>query len=45
MVAISTGCDQLGLLSDSTSVHTPATTIQNRQQLEGGQGRSVGMSA
>lgn len=37
----STGSDQLGLLSDNTSLHNLATTIQERQQLEG-QGRSVG---
>jgi len=41
MMTTSTGSDQLGLLSDNTSLHTLATTIQERQQLEG-QGRSVG---
>jgi len=41
MMTTSTGSDQLGLLSDNTSLHNLATTIQERQQLEG-QGRSVG---
>lgn len=41
MMTTSTGSDQLGLLSDNSSLHTLATTIQERQQLEG-QGRSVG---
>ena len=37
----STGSDQLGLLSDNSYLHTHATTIQERLQLEG-QSRSVG---
>jgi len=41
MMTTSTGSDQLGLLSDNTSLHNLATTIQERQHLEG-QGRSVG---
>ena len=41
MMTTSTGSDQLGLHSDNTSLQSLATTIQERQQLEG-QGRSVG---
>jgi len=41
MMTTSTGSDQLGLLSDNTSLHNLATTIQERQHLEG-QGRSDG---
>jgi len=41
MMTTSTGSDQLGLHSDNTSLHTLATAIQERQQLEG-QGRAVG---
>eukprot|EP00092_Neocalanus_flemingeri_P032623 GFUD01035484.1.p1 GENE.GFUD01035484.1~~GFUD01035484.1.p1 ORF type:complete len:1136 (+),score=438.78 GFUD01035484.1:195-3602(+) len=41
MMTTSTGSDQLGMHSEMTSLHTLATVIQERQQLEG-QGRSVG---